>query len=92
MADGLDSRVAENTATIRALDDDIRELREQAKADHHRLRAAEAAVALLVDAQKEARRAEASQYRRLELRVQWLSVAIAFAAILVSVVLTVIHH
>lgn len=71
---------------------DIDELKTAVREYHHRLRGVEAAVALLVDAQKDARRGEANQYRRLELRVQWLSVSIAFAAILVSVVLTVIHH
>lgn len=71
---------------------DLVELRDQRREDHHRLRSAEGAVALMVEAQKEARRGEAVQYRRLEIKLQWLALAVTFAGVLVTAVTVFVHH
>ena len=59
---------------------------------HNRLREMEQAILLLVEAQKNARHAEASQYRRVEVRLQTLSVVVALSALVLSVVIAVAHH
>lgn len=45
----------------------------------------------MLDAHKEARRAEESQYRRLELRIQWLTTVIAFAAVAGPLIVAFVH-
>ena len=92
MPESIESRVAVLSQRVTDLVDDIDELKESIRSYHHRLRAVETAVSLLVDSQKDARRAEQSQYRRLELRLQGLAVAVTLAGVLISVVLIVIHH
>ena len=92
MPESIETRVGVLSQRVVDLVDDIDELKTAVKGYHHRLRAVESAVALLVEAQKDARRAESAQYRRLELRLQWLAVAVAFAGVIVSIVLVVIHH
>ena len=92
MPEPLESRVAVLGQRVTDLVDDIDELKAEVKGYHHRLRGVEAAVNLLLESQKAARRDESSQYRRLELRLQWLAIAVAFAGVVVSVVLVVIHH
>lgn len=92
MAPSLESRVAENTEAIRGLRGDVQELRGEHKEDHHRLRGLEATVAHLIDSEQDARRAAQAQLRRVEIRLQQLALAVAFAAVLVSVVLAIIHH
>ena len=49
-----------------------------------------AAVGLLVEAQKLARRAEESQYRRLEIRFQWVAAAVGIAGLVISVTLVIL--
>jgi hypothetical protein len=72
------------------LADDVTELRDTRKEDHHRLRSVEATVNLLLDAQQDARRAEARQYQRLELRIGVLTVVLAAAAVVVPIVVAVV--
>lgn len=92
MPDSIDARVAVLGQRVLDLVGDIDDLKEAVRGYHHRLRAVETAVSLLVDAQKDARRSEESQYRRLEVKLQWLAVAVAFAGVIVSIVLVVTHH
>jgi len=47
---------------------------------------------LLVEAQKNARAAESKQYRRVEIRLQILTVAVAFAAFALSLSIVLVHH
>lgn len=63
-----------------------------ARARSDRMRELERAVGMLIDVHKDARRREETQYRRLELRVQWLSVSIAFAALVLAITIAVTHH
>lgn len=58
----------------------------------NRIREVESALLLLVDAQKRARDAETQQYRRVEVRLQALTVAVAFAAFLLSLTIWLVHH
>ena len=90
--DGLESKVAENTEAIRGLREDVHELRDDHKDDHHRLRTLEAAVKKLVDASNDARRSEQNSMRRVEIRIQWLTASVALATVVVSILLAVIHH
>ena len=62
------------------------------KADERsdRVRELEAAVGLLVEAHKQTRRADAEQYRRLEVRLARLTVAVMCASVLVSLVVAFI--
>lgn len=57
-----------------------------------RLRELEQTVALMIDLQKQARRQEERQYRRLELRLQWLSAAIALAGLVLAFGLAFAHR
>lgn len=58
----------------------------------NRIREVENALILLVDAQKQARLAETAQYRRVEIRLQALTVAVAFAALILSLTIWLVHH
>lgn len=82
-------RIARSEQSISDLRSDIKEIREAMRADHHRLRDVEAAVSLMLDAQKQARRAEATQYRRVELRLQWLALAVGIGGLMMSTALVV---
>lgn len=73
------------------LREDVRELREALRSDHHRLRDVEAASALMLEASKESRRAEENRSRRLELRVQWLTIVVGVAAVVSPLVAAGVH-
>ena len=83
----LEQRQDDFDERLVALDKRLRE-------DHHRLRGAEAGVQALLDAHKEARRAEDRQYRRLALAIQWGGLAMAIAMMLLTAVqlYTTMHH
>lgn len=57
-----------------------------------RLHKIEGTMGLLVDVQKQARQQEARQYRRLELRLQALTVVVALAGFALSLTLVLIHR
>lgn len=80
-------RIARNEQALSDLRADIAEIREAMRSDHHRLRSVESSVSLMIDAQKRARRAEALQYRRVELRLQWLALSVGVGGLLMSVAL-----
>lgn len=87
----MGERIATNEQAIRDLREDLADIRQAAREDHHRLRDVEATVALLIDTHKQARRAEEAQYRRLELRIQWLTTVIAFAAVAGPLIVAFVH-
>lgn len=62
------------------------------RARSDRMRELESAVGMLIDVHKDARRREETQYRRLEVRVQWLSLSIAFATLVLAITIAVTHH
>jgi hypothetical protein len=84
-----ETRLATIEQILRDYGNDLQELRKDARDDHHRLRTVEAAVLQMTTMQTAAREAEAAQYKRLELRVQWLSLAIAFAGFVLAVAIGV---
>ena len=84
---------------IATLEQSVRDLRrefdvhlEDADRRSNRIREMEAAVMLLIEAQKTARAAETRQYRRVEVRLQALTVAVAFAALMLSLTIWLVHH
>lgn len=83
------SRVEERILDLRQ---DFAEHLRKADERSDRVREVEAVLRLLVEAQKEARRQEASQYRVLVVSIQRAGLAIAFAGVLVSLVAILLHH
>lgn len=87
---------AERLATIEQVLRDVRadvdELRVTRREDHHRLRDVESSVSLMLEAHKDARRAEDAQYRRLEVRIQVLSISIGLGGLLMAVAVAVLGH
>ena len=62
---------------------DVNELAEETKRNRTRLHNLEGFAAAYLDQQRENRRGEERQYRRLEMRLQVLTAVIAFSAIVV---------
>lgn len=77
---------------IKALQEDVHELREQRKDDHHRLRSVESAVTALLDAQKAARESEARQYRQFGSRIQAGMLAMSACIVVLTIVTLLSHH
>jgi hypothetical protein len=78
--------LAERIAGVKA---DVRELSDEQQRQRTRLHNLEGFAAAYLDTQRENRRSEAQQYRRLELRLQALTVVIAIAAIAVPVLVAI---
>jgi len=85
-------RLATIEQVLRDIRDDLRDLRAEQKADHHRLRAVEHAVVLLVDEQKQTRDRRDYQIRRLGLKVQWLTLAVAVGSFALGAVVALLAH
>ena len=85
-------RLATIEQVVRDVRDDVRELRAEQKADHHRLRAVEASTLVLVKAQKDTRDRRDLQLRRLAIRVQWLTLAVAFGSFALGAVVALLTH
>ena len=85
-------RLATIEQVLRDVRDDVHDLRKIRENDHSRLRQVESALGAMLEVQKEARRQEGSQYRRIEVKLQWLALAIGLAAVLVTVALGVWGH
>jgi type VI protein secretion system component VasF len=75
-------RLARLEEKLSGVVDDLGELRQIRKDDHHRLRSVEASVSMMLEQQRDARKAEQRQYDRL---VLWLQVAAVLVALLVGV-------
>lgn len=71
--------------------EDVAELRQQRREDHHRLRNVESAVSQMIDAQRSAREAESRQYRRMASAIQMGGLAMAVAMVALTIV-TVLAH
>lgn len=71
--------------------DDVAELRQLQRDDHHRLRTVEAAVKGMIDAQKAARDSEARQYRRVANAIQVGGLAMAAAMVALTIVTLLLH-
>lgn len=71
--------------------DDVAELRQQRKDDHHRLRSVETAVSQMIDAQKAARSQEQRQYRRMANAIQLGGLAMAMSMVALTIVTILIH-
>lgn len=71
---------------------DVAELRQQRREDHHRLRGVEAAVSQMLDAQKMARDSEQRQYRRLGNRIALCGVLVTFGLLILTAVTVAVHN
>jgi len=85
-------RLATIEQVLRDIRDDLRDLRAEQKADHHRLRAVEHSVVLLVDEQKQTRDRRDYQLRRLGVKVQWLTLAVAAGSFALGAVVALLAH
>jgi hypothetical protein len=70
---------------------DVSELTDEGRRTRTRLHNLEGFAAAYLDVQRTNRRAEDRQYRRLELRLQVLTVVIACAAVVVPIVVAYLH-
>lgn len=80
--------LAERIEGVRA---EVNELIEESKRTRTRLHQLEGFAGAYLDTQKANRRHEARQYRRLELRIQMLTLAVGFAAIASPIVVAILH-
>lgn len=67
------------------------ELRERVDGGLHLMRQLNTAVNDLTRWQKEARKMEAEQYRRMQIRIQALTLVVATAGVIVPLALTILH-
>lgn len=92
MAPTEGERLATIEAVLRELRGDIGERKQEEERTRKRLHELEGAVNLLLEAQKMARRAEANQYRRLELRLQLLTIVVAIGSLVVPLAIAFISR
>lgn len=71
--------------------EDVAELRQQRREDHHRLRNVETAVGQMIDAQKAARESESRQYRRMANAIQFGGLLMAAAMVVLAIVTALAH-
>lgn len=84
-------RIATLEQAIRDMRGDIADRKDEESRTRKRLHDIEGLLGMLVDQQKQNRRLEATQYRRVELRLQMLTLAVAVGAIVVPLAVTLIH-
>lgn len=70
---------------------DVAELVEESKRTRTRLHQLEGFAGAYLDTQKANRRQEQRQYRRLELRIQVLTVVVSFAAVVSPILVAILH-
>jgi hypothetical protein len=85
-------RLATIEQVLRDVRDDLRDLRDEQKADHHRLRTVEGSLLLLVDEHKQTRERRDYQLRRLGIKVQWLTLAVALGSFALGVTIALLAH
>lgn len=76
---------------LKGVSDDVAELRQQHREDHHRLRTVEGSVTRMIDAQRIARESEAEQYRKVAQAIAFGGFVMAAALVALAVVTIVIH-
>ena len=86
MPDSTEARLAALVQRVSDLADDVAELREIRKEDHHRLRSVEGAVKGMVDAQRSAREGEARQYQKLGARIAIVGLLLTACIVAISCV------
>jgi hypothetical protein len=75
---------------LREAHEDRVEIKQEAARTHARLHDLEGSVGMLLDVQRNARRAESRQYHRFEIRLQVLTVVVAVAAVIAPIVLVLL--
>jgi hypothetical protein len=85
-------RLATIEQVLRDVRDDVHELREQRKEDHHRLRAVEAGQLLLIEEQKRTREHRDYQLRRLAIKLQWVTLGVGFGSFALGAVVALLAH
>lgn len=83
-------KIARLQEQLQGVRDDVSELVAEGKRTRTRLHNLEGFAAAYLDVQRENRRSEARQYRRLESRLQVLTVVIALAAVVVPIVVAIV--
>jgi len=76
---------------LKGVQEDVADLRQQRRDDHHRLRSVEAAVTAMVDAQKAARESERRQYQRLGTKIAVGGLSISLGLLVLAAVTLAIH-
>ena len=79
------------TERLEGVKEDVAELRQAFRDDHHRLRTVESAVTHMLDAQRAARESESRQYRRMANAIQFGGLAMAAAMVALTIVTLLIH-
>ena len=90
MPDSEGARIARLEERVAGVREDMTELVAEQQRHRIRLHNLEGICSAFVDQQRENRRSEANQYRRLELRLQVLTVVIAIAAIATPIVIAIV--
>lgn len=90
MPDSEGARIARLEERVNGVRVDMSELVAEQLRHRTRLHNLEGICATFLDQQRENRRGEARQYRRLELRLQVLTVVIAIAAIATPIVIAIV--
>ena len=92
MAEAYASQIARLNAQVEGLYADVVELRSDRIDVGMRLRAVENSINVMLSAQETSRLREERQYRRLELRLQVLTVVLGAGAVVVPVTLAIGLH
>ena len=79
-------RLATVEAVLLTVRDDVRDVKEEVERARSRLHKLEGISSSFLSWQQEARRSEKEQYRRLGLRIQWLTVTVGIAAVIAPIV------
>lgn len=90
MPDSEGARIARLEERVAGVREDLGELVAEQLRHRTRLHNLEGICATFLDQQRENRRSEARQYRRLEVRMQVLTIAVAIGAIFAPIVVAVL--
>lgn len=90
MPDSEGAHIARLEERVQGVREDLASIVSEQQAMRKRLHDVEGVTAAFLDIQKKARQGEAEQYRRLEVRIQVLTVIVGLAAVLAPVVVAVL--
>ena len=85
-----DERLAAIEAMMFQVQDDVREIKTEALRLRDRIHKLESTTIAFVQTQKDNRRREEEQYKRLGLRIQWAGIALAIALGAVPILLVIL--
>jgi hypothetical protein len=85
-------RLATIEQVLKDVRDDIHDVREEQKEDHHRLRNVEEATTQLVGEHKRTQERRELEMRRLGVRIQWLTLVVALASFGAGIAIALLTH